>query len=308
MRRFASLFARRTLLALLGAMVGTTAAAAAEAGPADRPAGTWKAGVARVVITPEEPLWMAGYGARTKPAEGKLQDLYAKALALEDPAGKRLVLITTDLVGMRARFTDPIAAELRTRHGLAREQVMFTSSHTHSGPLLRDAADNSVYYPQTPELAERSRRYTAGLRVKLIELVGAALADLRPARLSRGISKAAFAVNRREPTPRGIINGTNPTGPVDRDVPVLRIDSPEGKLRAVVFGYACHNTTLADYEWCGDYAGFAQEYLGSQSPERDGDVLHGLRRRRQSPASAHGRAVQEVRPPTGRRRGGGAQG
>src|SRR5207249_11303240 len=52
----------------------------------------WKAGVAVQVITPTEPMWMSGYAARNKPAEGKLQDLYVKALALEDPSGGRLVL------------------------------------------------------------------------------------------------------------------------------------------------------------------------------------------------------------------------
>ena len=43
----------------------------------------WKAGVAKVVITPKEPMWMAGFAARSKPAEGTAQDLFAKALALE---------------------------------------------------------------------------------------------------------------------------------------------------------------------------------------------------------------------------------
>ena len=223
--------------------------------------GTWKAGVASVVITPEEEIWMAGYGARIKPADGRLQHLYAKALALEDPAGKRLVLITTDLVGMRAKFTAGIADEVRQKHGLARDELLFTSSHTHCGPLLADSLDGSVWYPLTPEHKKKVRRYTERLRGQLIELVNQALADLKPARLSWGIGKAGFAVNRREPTDRGIINGTNPKGPVDQDVPALRVESPDAKLRAVAFGYACHNTTLADCLWCGDYAGYAQEYL-----------------------------------------------
>src|SRR5262249_37432841 len=60
----------------------------------------WKAGVAVRVITPSEPMWMAGYGARNKPSEGKVHDLHVKALALEDAAGKRLVLLTSDLVGI----------------------------------------------------------------------------------------------------------------------------------------------------------------------------------------------------------------
>src|SRR6185369_1324208 len=70
-------------------------------------------------------------------------------------------------------------------------------------------------------------------------------------------------MNRREFTPKGVILGVNPRGLVDRTVPVLRVDSAEGKLIAVLFGYACHNTTLTqtNYNLCGDYAGFAQVYV-----------------------------------------------
>ena len=119
---------------------------------------TWKAGVACVKITPPEFIWMAGYAARTKPAEGKLQDLYAKTLALQDPDGKKLVLITTDLIGMRGKFTNSIAAELQKRHGLTRDQVMFTCSHTHSGPVLASSIDSSVWYPITTDQPGKIRR------------------------------------------------------------------------------------------------------------------------------------------------------
>ena len=51
----------------------------------------WKAGVARTVITPEKAVWLAGYGSKRSP-DGKLHDLWMKALALEDAAGHRAVL------------------------------------------------------------------------------------------------------------------------------------------------------------------------------------------------------------------------
>ena len=89
------------------ALCGCLLVAAPGAGAAERAgAGPWKAGVARVLITPQESMWMAGYGARDKPAAGKLQDLYAKALAVEGPDGARLVLVTTDLVGLPAELTE----------------------------------------------------------------------------------------------------------------------------------------------------------------------------------------------------------
>ena len=51
-------------------------------------------------ITPETNMWMAGYAARTKPAEGVELDLYAKALVVEDQAGTRWALVTMDLIGV----------------------------------------------------------------------------------------------------------------------------------------------------------------------------------------------------------------
>ena len=47
----------------------------------------WRAGVAKADITPTEPLWLAGYASREKPADGKVTQLWIKALALEDAAG-----------------------------------------------------------------------------------------------------------------------------------------------------------------------------------------------------------------------------
>ena len=73
-------------------------------------------------------------------------------------------------------------------------------------------------------------------------------------------------MNRRRPTDHGYQNAPNSEGPVDHDVPVLRVSDATGKLRAVLFGYACHNTTLGFYQFSGDYAGFAQQYLQEDLP------------------------------------------
>ena len=53
---------------------------------------------------------------------------------------------------------------------------------------------------------------------------------------------------------------------MDHEVPALRIEAPDGSLKAVLFGYACHNTCLGFYNFCGDYAGYAQEYLQQHRP------------------------------------------
>jgi len=121
-------------------------------------------------------------------------------------------------------------------------------------------------YDMPPDEMAKIKPYTEKLGQWFTETIIAAIADMKPAKLSVGVGNAPFAVNRRQVTNTGVINGTNPEGPTDRTVPVLRIDDLDGKLRAVVFGYACHNTTMQFFEWCGDYAGFAQIELEKKYP------------------------------------------
>lgn len=102
----------------------------------------------------------------------------------------------------------------------------------------------------------------------LTAVIGEALADLKPASISYGHGSAGFAVNRRERTEKGWRIGPNPSGPTDREVPLLEVLGSDGKLRAVLFGYACHNTSLTadNYRVAGDYAGFAQIEIEKAHP------------------------------------------
>jgi neutral ceramidase len=245
--------ARSCFLVLFLACAGQGLAGASEQG-------AWKAGVARAVITPEKPMWLAGYGHRSHPAEGKIHDLWIKVLALEDPEGRRAVVLTSDLLNFPKAMHESICGKLREKHGLDRAQVMLTVSHTHSGPVLRE----SLYpcYPLDGAQLALIEEYSTWLEGKIVDEVGVALSRLAPAKLTSGQGKATFAVNRRNnreaEVAKLIESGAELKGPVDHDVPVLAVRSLEGDLKAVVFGYACHNTNLDTYPWCGDYAGFAQ--------------------------------------------------
>jgi neutral ceramidase len=226
----------------------------------------WKVGLAQVKITPERPLFLAGYASRNKPYEKVEADLYAKALALEDRRGRRVVLVTSDLIGLPAAVAEPICQRLRDKPGLKREQVLLNSSHTHTGPML--TLDATARDGLTAGDLQRNVEYTRRLQDRIVEVVERATANLAPARLSAGVGVAPFVMNRREWTPGGVILGVNPRGPADRSVPVLRIDGADGKTRTVLFGAATHNTTLGpgNYEICGDYAGFAQSHIQEHAP------------------------------------------
>ena len=226
----------------------------------------YKAGAGRVVITPEKPIYMSGYASRNHPSEGKIHDLWAKALAIEDSRGNRVVIVTTDLVGLPRGITDAVAVRIAKEYGIERANLVLTSSHTHTGPLIRGNLESMF------QLSDADRQvvheYAAKLTDNLVKVVGDALQHLAPANVSYATGTAGFAMNRREPTPKGIKLGVNPQGPVDHTVPVLTVTSADGKRIAVLFGYACHNTTLTGqfYQLSGDYAGFAQAAIEEANP------------------------------------------
>ena len=228
----------------------------------------WKAGVARRVITPKQAVWLAGYGTK-RPPDGKLHDLWMKALALEDERGRRVVLITSDFQGVPKSMSDLVFARLEKEHQLQRHQVMFTFSHNHCGPRLGD--DLVDYYPVDEEQVKLVEQYTAkdGRRMQ------SAWWETRLRRWNPPRCRWARVRPRSRSTDAKTPRPTCPScapegmlkGPVDHAVPVLTVTRvPDGKLEAVLFGYACHPTTLSFKTWCGDYPGFAQLQIERDHP------------------------------------------
>ncbi|MCD6300356.1 MAG: neutral/alkaline non-lysosomal ceramidase N-terminal domain-containing protein [Dehalococcoidales bacterium] len=272
-------------------------------------AADFQAGLARVRITPEGPIWLSGYASRRHPSTGVVQDLWAKALALEDAKGNRAVIVTTDLIGLPRVVCDEVAARLQKEYELERAELLLNASHTHTGPVVWP--NLATMYDLPPGQLRLLRAYSRRLVDAMVTVASAALGKLSPARLHFGQGTAGFAANRRVLTPDGarwLKFGVNPAGPVDHAVPVLKVTDPDGTLRAALFGYACHNTTLTGqhYRISGDYAGFAQSNFeashpgatalflqlcgGDQNPNPRGELEH-ARRHGQELAAAVDRAL-----------------
>ncbi len=243
----------------------------------------WKVGLAKVAITPEQRLPMAGYASRKAPSEGTEQELFAKAMAIQDGNGETLVMVTLDLIGVHQRLRTDILKRLNDSHGLKEHQLLLNASHTHCGPdyVSGEAAE---YYAQLTE--------------KICSVIGQSLAKLAPAHIDYCVARCGFAMNRRTQLQEGFINHPAPEGPVDHSVPVLRIADRENRLVGILFGYACHNTTMGFQKWLGDYAGYAQEYLEADHPGVSAHFLMGCGgdqnpypRRELKYAQAHGRAL-----------------
>jgi hypothetical protein len=227
----------------------------------------WKAGAARIKITPEKAMWMSGYSNRDKPAEGTLHDLWAKALAVEDDKSQRGILITMDLVGIPRDLSVDVCDAIRKKHSLSREAIILSVSHTHTGPVIRGNLDQM--YGLDEKQKKLVAEYRDRLKKNLLAVADDAVKALAPAQLSWGNGESTFAVNRRNnkeaDVPRLKELGEL-TGPVDHQAPVLKVTDSDGKVKAIVFGYACHATVLSFYKFSGDYPGFAQLDLEQRHP------------------------------------------
>ena len=220
----------------------------------------WQAGVAKVDITPAEPVPLAGYGGKTRLSERVEHPIWVKALALRDETGATSVIVTSDLVGLSDKMVARIAGAALEKYGVTRERLILNTSHNHSCPVTEDVL--WLYYEFTPEEAAVKDRYTTELYDRYDQVIGAAIADLAPAELAYDLGLAGVGVNRRRSRgPESRAFG----GQVDQDVPVLVVRSGE-QVRAILFGYSCHTTALGGLSISGDYAGFAQVELERSFP------------------------------------------
>jgi hypothetical protein len=218
---------------------------------------TWHAGVSRDVITPPEYMWMSGYGGRKAPADGKIHDLYVRVACLQpEPKTPKFLFVSLDLVGVPVEMATKLSAEFAKLYGIPRENIMLACSHTHCGPALDH--DLSWMLAMDDKDWKQVRDYQKWLNDRIRSAVKNAITDLKPAQIHYGNGTCGFATNRRPPIGEG---------PIDHSVPVLRISDKQGTIQGVIFGYACHNTTLGIQQWCGDYAGFAQLNLEDTYPD-----------------------------------------
>ena len=225
--------------------------------------GPLRAGEARINITPDEPVALAGYGFRTGTSEGVHDSLYARVLAFACGA-ERLVLISTDLIGYYNGTAERFRRVLCNAAGLNPSQLLLAGIHTHSGPSLTLGGD---------DMPESNRRYTEKLLELLVRAVNSALGDMEPVRGGIGRGSSPVACNRRElrtdgigwPREELIKLGRNIHGSVDREVQLLRLSRMNGDPLAALFAYGCHATSLGgeNMQISGDLLGLAEQFVES---------------------------------------------
>ncbi len=192
------------------------------------------AGAAETNITPPPGVWMGGYAGRLTGAIGVLDELYARALALDD--GKaRLVLLTADLIGFPPALVQEVRDGIARAVGTTPHAILLHATHTHNGPHIGTFR----------AMGEVDGPYNSVLVRKLIGVAVQAFASLQPAHLTYGESAAQIGVNRRVTDAEGRTSiGNNYSGPVAPTVQAVCVNGADGRMFAMLFSHACHPTTL----------------------------------------------------------------
>jgi len=220
-------------------------------GQADAP-GPLKVGIATVDITPEGSVYMQGFSGRdNKPSEGVYKEIEASCVVFDNGV-TRVGLMAIDVCKTALAQLEQVR-EAAQKLGIPPQHMMINSSHTHCGPRV---------------LGRKNADYMPVFEERICGLLQTAVDDLQEAKLDYTVGSSTMAINRRQLGPDGKAVGMRPEPrkPIDPDVPVLRVVSPDGTVRAVIFSYACHPTTMGGYEIGPDFVGYARDWIAAAYP------------------------------------------
>ncbi|MCU6708896.1 hypothetical protein M6D81_09200 [Paenibacillus sp. J5C_2022] len=232
--------------------------------------------VSKMVITPNEPVYMAGFGNRTEKSTGVHDDIYAKAVLLV--ANQPLLLLTLDMLGGDRSFIHGIKETLYALFELKAEQILINFSHTHGSvyatgehyPELRKgrySMGNGVGIDldiHNPDHYSEDIAYYHMLKETLVGLVRKCYEGLEEGELQLAVGTTELSVSRRLPTDNGIQWAPNFAEEIDKELTVMKLINAEGKLRGILFSHGCHPTSMNNREISAEFVGHACVCLEKQ--------------------------------------------
>ena len=236
-----------------------------------------KGGCSKVNIT--SPLGIPLIGSKGKPSDDVLDELYAKALVLND-GSTTIAIVSADLLYVPLEeITEPIREIIKEKIGIPEENVLICATHTHSGPevftrsKLRPekevpASKIDQSYLQTLIRKTASSVMLASKNLKDVK-IGAAIGQIpeivynRRPKLADGSVKMAFtlppevaATKKIETDADGNVKVTFrfpdekedlDFGPIDPEVCVLRVEDMDGGIIGSLINFGCHPVCIYPY-------------------------------------------------------------
>jgi len=228
-------------------------------------AGAFRASAVKVDITPKNPQWLMGYGARQ--STGVHDPIFHRIAALEDGT-TQFYLVSSDLCLFSPSVYDAFAKQLEKQTGITARQVWWSVTHTHSAPEVGPPDIYKVLLGRSDH--EWDRQYNDLVVGSLIQGIKDSRARLEPARLGIGTGMSMANINRRARDVSGAISlGLNPDGPVDRQIGLIRLERLNGSLIGLIANYAMHGTVMSGQnlqisgDGPGTVAAYVEEKLGA---------------------------------------------
>ena len=185
-----------------------------------------KAGFGKTCITPSPGAWLAGFAARKGACTGVHDDLYARALAMDNGAAP-VILVSVDVLALSAEFVDHLRASIARRLPVDSGSVMVACTHTHAAPVTI----RTFFNPEETVDAQYMDRLARAIE----DAAASAWQHRAGARIGVGVGRVTgVGVNRRTAT----------GSPVDEEVAIVKLADESGKMRGVLINYACHPTVL----------------------------------------------------------------
>lgn len=203
------------------------------------------AGFSKVCISPPVGAPMAGFAAREGVSEGVHDDLFVRALVLENE-NTAIAFVSVDVLALPSEFVRRVRDDVYKETGIRQDSLMIASTHTHAGPVTITTFFN-------PEESV-DQTYMNALADAITKCVRTAHRERVSARVGVGAGCVeGIGVNRRSPDMR----------PVDEEIGIIKVEDEGGRLRAVFVNYACHPTVLGSNNllFTGDFPNFAVERI-----------------------------------------------
>ena len=189
--------------------------------------------------------------------------LHVRALVLED--GKRTVIVSVEITSIFPPTQRRFEETIQSVAGAVRENIWLCLTHSFSGPHIwpRDGKGP----PRSEEELARCERIEDAYAAALETALKTALDSMRPAVIGHARGESSVAVSRNVETDEGWWLGTNPDGPCDRSLPVVRIDGEDGMPIALLFNYGVRSEVmsplkLVSSDLCGNASVRIEKTLG----------------------------------------------
>jgi hypothetical protein len=223
------------------------------------PAAPFRAGAAKVDITPESPQWLMGYNARK--STGVRDRIFHRVVAME-AGGQAFYLVSSDLCLFSPGVYDDAARDLEREMGIPRTHFWWSVTHSHATPEVGPPGIYKALLGRSDH--EHDAGYASFVKEALVRAVKEARSKLEPARIAFGQGVSMANINRRAKDVDGTVSlGLNPDGPADRQIGLIRLERPDGAPIALVANYAIHGTVMsgANLQISGDAPGVVSAYL-----------------------------------------------